>query len=135
MIVQTKFKTFLFDSGKPHLDKEIDVDNDGVLKHLGQIADSMEEWEGKIAEGLSLTPTDVSSIHTRFPRDLKLQTYGKHKKINVTVQCYLHACTSPWLACVLYGWFNYNVTIPVCVLSALIGVTVNGGNGKWKRKS
>ena len=59
--------------GRTRLDKEIDADNDGVLKHLGQIADSMAEWEGRIAEELNLTPADVASIRTRYPNDLDLQ--------------------------------------------------------------
>ena len=52
----------------------IDFENDGVSKHLGQIADSMYEWEGRIAEELELTSADVSAIRTKHPFDLKLQT-------------------------------------------------------------
>ena len=44
------------------LDQVLDVDSGGVSKHLGQIADSMHEWEGSIAEGLGLTPAEVESI-------------------------------------------------------------------------
>ena len=54
------------------MNKEIDAD--GVLRHLGQIADSMTEWEGKISEKLELTPADVASIHTQYPKKLKLQS-------------------------------------------------------------
>ena len=60
--------------GKAQLDKEIDADGHGVLKHLGQIADSMTEWEGRISDELKLTPADVASIHTKHPRNLKLQS-------------------------------------------------------------
>ena len=55
------------------LDKEIDADNNKVLKHLGQIADSMTEWEGRISEELQLAPADVASIHTQYPKKLNLQ--------------------------------------------------------------
>ena len=42
-------------------------------KHLGQIADSMYEWEGAIADELGLTPADVAAIKTKYPTQLKLQ--------------------------------------------------------------
>ena len=60
--------------GKAQLNRVIDADSHGVLKHLGQIADSMTEWEGRISEELKLTPADVASIHTKHPRNLKLQS-------------------------------------------------------------
>ena len=60
--------------GKSQLDKEIDADNNGVLKHLGQIADSMTEWEGRISEKLQLTPADVAKIQKKHPNELNLQT-------------------------------------------------------------
>ena len=52
----------------------IDANNNGIQKHLGQIADSLAEWEGRIAEELSLTPSDVASIRKKHPNDLKLQS-------------------------------------------------------------
>ena len=58
-----------------HLNKEIDFCNNGVPKHLGRIADSMYEWEGRIAEELGLTKADVANIKTKYPMDLKLQMY------------------------------------------------------------
>ncbi|MCG8622465.1 MAG: hypothetical protein MJE68_10780 [Proteobacteria bacterium] len=42
--------------------------------HLGQIADSMVEWEGLIADELKLTPADVADIKTKYPQRLKLQS-------------------------------------------------------------
>ena len=60
--------------GKVQLDKEIDAGGHGVFKHLGQIADSMTEWEGRISDELKLTPADVASIHVKHPRNLKLQS-------------------------------------------------------------
>ena len=56
------------------MDKVIDGDGHGVPKHLGRIADSMTEWEGRISDELKLTPADVASIHTKHPRNLKLQS-------------------------------------------------------------
>lgn len=40
----------------------IDSDSGGVSKHLGQIADSMVEWEGSIAEALGLTEPQIANI-------------------------------------------------------------------------
>lgn len=52
----------------------IDSDTGGVPKHLGQIADSMAEWEGKIADKLELTEADVAGIKKKHPSNLKLQS-------------------------------------------------------------
>ena len=65
---------YIFFIGKAQLDRVIDADSHGVLKHLGRIADSMTEWEGRISGELKLTPADVASIHTKHPRNLKLQS-------------------------------------------------------------
>ena len=51
----------------------IDVGNGGVSKHLGQIADTMYEWEGPVAEQLGLIPADVAAIKVKHPGELKLQ--------------------------------------------------------------
>ena len=56
------------------LDKVLDFENDGVSKHLGQIAESMYEWEGPVAEQLGLTPADIAAIKAEHPGKLKLQT-------------------------------------------------------------
>ena len=52
----------------------IDADNNGIPKHLGQIADLLAEWEGSVADGLNLTPADVASIRIKYPNNLKLQS-------------------------------------------------------------
>ena len=57
------------------LDKEIDFCHSGVPKHLGRLADSMAEWEGRIAEELGLSAADVASIKMKYPSDIKLQSY------------------------------------------------------------
>ena len=44
------------------------------FRHIGQIAESMVEWEGLIADELELTPADVADIKTKHPQRLKLQT-------------------------------------------------------------
>ena len=41
--------------------------------HLGQIADSMYEWEGAIADSLGLHQADVAEIKEAYPGKLKLQ--------------------------------------------------------------
>ena len=51
----------------------LDFGSGGVPKHLGQIADSMCEWEGRIAEGLGLTPAEVESIKYNNKDKLELQ--------------------------------------------------------------
>ena len=56
------------------LNKVLDFKNVGVSKHLGQIADSMYEWEGAIAEQLELTRADIAAIKAEYPGKLKLQT-------------------------------------------------------------
>jgi hypothetical protein len=40
----------------------LDSMNENVPKHLGLIADSMCEWEGRIAEALGLTEAEVKDI-------------------------------------------------------------------------
>ena len=52
----------------------IDLRNGGVSKHLGQIADTMYEWEGPVAEQLGLTRADAVAIKTECPGKLRLQT-------------------------------------------------------------
>ena len=54
-------------------DQVLDSDHDGVLKHLGQIADTMYEWKGPVADNLGLTQADVAGIKTKYPEELKLQ--------------------------------------------------------------
>ena len=54
------------------MDKEID--EGGVLKHIGQIAEFMDEWEGPIAECLELTVAEIASIKVKHPSKLNLQT-------------------------------------------------------------
>ena len=56
------------------MDMVIDFDSCSVSKHLGQIADSMYEWEGSVAEELGLTPADVAAIKVKHPGELRLQT-------------------------------------------------------------
>ena len=52
----------------------LDHDSSGVSKHVGKIADSMYEWEGRLAEELGLTEADVAAIVKKYPTDLKQQT-------------------------------------------------------------
>ena len=55
-------------------DQVLDFENGGVPRHLGQIADKMCEWEGRIAEELGLIPADVAAINKKHPGKLNLQT-------------------------------------------------------------
>ena len=45
-------------------------------KDIGIIAENVPKWQGRIADELGLTATDVESIKAKYPADLKLQTYG-----------------------------------------------------------
>jgi hypothetical protein len=58
---------------KTTLDQVLDYDSGGVSKHLGQIADSMGEWEGPVAEQLGLNPADITAIKTENHLNFKLQ--------------------------------------------------------------
>ena len=51
----------------------LDSENGGVPKHLGEIAEQMYEWEGKVSDELGLTKADVNSIKERHKDQLKLQ--------------------------------------------------------------
>ena len=62
-----------FKDPKNVLDHVLDYNSGGVSKHLGQIADSMNEWEGPVAEELGLSPADITAIKTAHPSDFKLQ--------------------------------------------------------------
>ena len=64
----------LFPFYRQKLDLVLDFENGGVSKHLGQIADSMYEWEGPVAKQLGLTPSDVAAIKVKYPSELRLQT-------------------------------------------------------------
>jgi hypothetical protein len=55
------------------LDQVIDSDHGGVSRHLGQIADSMYEWEGPVADSLGLHQADVAVIKEAHPGKLQLQ--------------------------------------------------------------
>ena len=64
-------------------DRVLDFGHGGVSRHLGQIADTLFEWEGPIAEGLGLTPADVAAIKVKHPYQLHLQTLvvSKHSSL------------------------------------------------------
>ena len=53
----------------------IDVEHEGVSVHLGQIADVMVDWKGRIAEELGLTDADIADIKHDNCSDLKQQKY------------------------------------------------------------
>ena len=52
----------------------MDSGNGGVSKHLGQVADTMHEWEGSVAEQLGLTSVDIAEIKMKHPNKLRQQT-------------------------------------------------------------
>ena len=42
-------------------------------KHIGKIADSMSEWEGRIAEELELNGHNIAYIKEKYDKKLNLQ--------------------------------------------------------------
>ena len=56
------------------LDQELDFETPSISLHLGQIADSMYEWEGPVAEQLGLTSAEIAAIKMEHPGKLELQT-------------------------------------------------------------
>ena len=54
------------------LSRPLDFDSAGVPKHLGQIAEYMGEWEGRVADELGLSRADVA--------DINLECIGKGSK-------------------------------------------------------
>ena len=56
------------------LDQVIDSENSGVPKHLGKIASSVYEWEGRVADELGLTDAEVADI--KQESKLNLQVYA-----------------------------------------------------------
>ena len=55
------------------LDQVIDLESGNVPKHLGHIADSMSDWEGRIADELMLTPAEVETIKEKHRNKFNLQ--------------------------------------------------------------
>ena len=53
----------------------IDVEHEGISLHLGQIADVMVDWKGRIAEELGLTDADIADIKHDNCNELKQQKY------------------------------------------------------------
>ena len=59
----------LFVLYSPQLNEVMDFRNSGVSK---QMADTMHEWEGPVAEQLE---ADIAAIKIKHPGELKLQMY------------------------------------------------------------
>ena len=49
------------------------LDSEIRPKHLGQMADSMCEWEGRIADELMLTPAETKTIKENCKNNFNLQ--------------------------------------------------------------
>ena len=48
--------------GTAQLNKVIDIDNNGVDKHLGLIVDFIDQWDRRITDELELTESDIANI-------------------------------------------------------------------------
>ena len=49
------------------------LDTEVQKKQIGMIADSMSEWEGRIAEELELSQPDIACIKEKYKKELNLQ--------------------------------------------------------------
>ena len=49
------------------------IDEDGVPRHLGQIAAFMDEWEGPISDNLELTVAEIENIKEEYKSKPLLQ--------------------------------------------------------------
>ena len=72
-------------------------DSGGVSKHLGQIADSMYEWAGPVADQLGLSQVDITAIKTAHPMKFNLQVY-------------VHMCFSNLLSIMIHD-YGYCVSL------------------------
>lgn len=80
------------------LEDVLDSKSNSVLKHLGEIADSVLEWEGAVAENLRLTPADIADIKIQYPKKIKLQalvTIPSHNNLYI-LQYYRREALKKW---------------------------------------
>ena len=50
------------------------IDDQGILIHIGRIADRVENWEDVLLTGqLELTPADINQIKIKHQNNAKLQ--------------------------------------------------------------
>ena len=80
------------------LEDVLDSKSNSVSKHLGEIADSMYEWEGAVAENLGLAPADIASIKTKFPKEINLQALVmlSHVTFNLMLYFYRREALQKW---------------------------------------
>ena len=77
-MAEALIKKLVPESSRSKLDKEIDFEHQSVRggtipEHLGAIADSMEDWEGKVADKLGLSAAIRSNIKGQYPFKPNLQ--------------------------------------------------------------
>ena len=58
---------------RPHLEREIDYENDGVDKDLNEIAHHMIDWEEELSAHLELTQVDIHDIKAIYRDSPALQ--------------------------------------------------------------
>ena len=70
MLRSILFTVYIF----TELEQVIDSQHDGVPKHIGKIANEMDNWENVLLVGeLGLKQADITQIKTKYPDDSKLQ--------------------------------------------------------------
>ena len=57
----------------PYLDNQLDWDQEGVDRHLNQIADTMIHWEEKLSTLLSLTEVQIHDLKEKYSQKPILQ--------------------------------------------------------------
>ena len=58
---------------QPHLEHQLDWDNEGVDKDLSEIAHHMLDWEVKLSTHLKLTEIDISDVKEKHSKEPELQ--------------------------------------------------------------
>lgn len=58
---------------KHKLDQILDSGHEDVPLHLGNIADNIPDWQGRVADNLGLTRVEVSDIKRRLKDEPELQ--------------------------------------------------------------
>lgn len=60
------------------LDLELDEMYNGVEKHLGRIADAMDDWEAKLAPALDTRQREIRDIQLKFKDQPALQRFASN---------------------------------------------------------
>ena len=60
-------------TAQSYLDNQLDWDQEGVDRHLNQIADTMLHWEEKLSTSLGLTEVQIHDLKKNHPKPILLR--------------------------------------------------------------